>query len=91
MEENINFGHVFPDKEIFSIDKERGVVCFHIEYTNTVVLEWITTPRGKSPGFVSSTQELRQNYPEFSLWCAELIRILTYDIPLVIEMHFKLK
>ena len=91
MGENINFGHVFPDKEIFSIDKERGVVCFHIEYTNTVVLEWITTPRGKSPGFVPNNQNLRQNCSEFSLWCTELIRVLNYDIPLFIDMHFKLK
>jgi hypothetical protein len=45
----------FSDKELFNIDKERGVVCLHLGYTNIVGNAWITTPRGKSPGFLPRT------------------------------------
>ena len=91
MGEIISFNNVLPEKEIFSIDKERGILCFHIGYTNIVVLAWITNPLRKSPGFLPNTHKIRHDYPDFSLWCAELIEILTREIPIVIEMHFKLK
>ena len=79
------------DREIFSIDKERGVICFYIEYMNRVGLAWITTSRGKSPGFLPHNHKLCQKYPDFSLFCTSSIKIMTHEIPLAIEMHFKLK
>ena len=56
-----------------------------------MVLAWITNPLRKSPGLLPNTHKIRHNYPDFSLWCAELIEILTREIPLVIDIYFKLK
>ena len=56
-----------------------------------MALIWIINPHGKPPGLMTHNHKAFQKYSEVDLSCAELIEILTHEIPLAIEMHFKLK